>query len=113
MLGLTAAISVVVSVTAALTLLPALLAIVGPRINSLRIRTPPSDAQAQQGRWAKLAGEIARRPVLTGLLALAILIPLIIPLGSLVLGQQDTAALSTSTTPRRAYDLISKNVGPG
>jgi putative drug exporter of the RND superfamily len=113
MLGLMSGIAVVVAVTAALTLLPALLAIVGPRINALRIRTPPSDEQAQRGRWATLAGDIAKRPVLTGVLALAILIPLIIPLGSLVLGQQDVAALSTSTTARRAYDLISKNFGPG
>ena len=42
-----------------------------------------------------------------------ILIPLAIPLLSLSLGQQDTAALSTSTTARRAYDLISENFGAG
>ncbi len=112
-LGLMAGIAVVVAVLAALTLLPALLAIMGPRINSLRVRTPPSDEQARQGLWAKWAAEIARFPVIAGLLALAILIPLMIPLGSLTLGQQDVAALSTSTTARRAYDLISKNFGPG
>ncbi len=112
-LGLMAGIAVVVAVLAALTLLPALLAIVGPRINSLRVRTPPSDEQARQGLWAKWAGEIARFPVIAGLVALAILIPLMIPLGSLTLGQQDVAALSTSTTARKAYDLISKNFGAG
>ena len=47
------------------------------------------------------------------LAALAILIPLAIPLLSLTLGQKDVAALSTSTTARRAYDLISDNFGPG
>ena len=36
-----------------------------------------------------------------------------IPLLSLNLGQQDTAALSTSTTARKAYDLITENFGPG
>ena len=112
-LGLMAGIAVVVAVIAALTLLPALLAIVGPRINSLRIRTPPSDAQAKQGLWAKWAADIAKLPVAAGLVALVILIPLMIPLGSLTLGQQDVAALSTSTTARKAYDLISKNFGPG
>ena len=45
--------------------------------------------------------------------ALAILIPLAVPLLSLNLGQKDVAALSTSTTERRAYDLISQNFGPG
>ena len=112
-LGLMAGISVVVAVVAALTLLPALLAIVGPRINSLRVRTPPGDEQAKQGLWAKWAADIAKLPVVAGLAALVILIPLMIPLGSLTLGQQDVAALSTSTTARRAYDLIAKNFGAG
>jgi putative drug exporter of the RND superfamily len=112
-MGLMAAIAVVVAVLAALTLLPALLALTGPRINSLRVRTPPSDAQARRGLWARWAGEIAKYPVVAGIAALAILIPLAIPLLSLTLGQQDTAALSTSTTARRAYDLIAKNFGPG
>ncbi len=112
-LGLMAGISVVVAVVAALTLLPALLAIVGPRINSLRVRTPPGDEQAKQGLWARWAADIAKLPVVAGLAALVILIPLMIPLGSLTLGQQDVAALSTSTTARRAYDLIAKNFGAG
>src|SRR6266566_5874786 len=51
--------------------------------------------------------------VVAVLAALAILIPLTIPLLSLNLGQQDVAALSTSTTARRAYDLLTKSFGPG
>ncbi len=112
-LGLMAGVAVVVAVLAALTLLPALLAIFGPRINRLRVRTPPSEEQAREGWWAGRAGDIARHPLIAGLAALAILIPLTIPLLSMTLGQQDTAALSTSTTARRAYDLISKYFGPG
>ncbi len=112
-MGLMAAIAVVVAVLAALTLLPASLAIMGPHINSLRVRRPPTEDQAHRGLWAKWAGEIAKYPLIAGLAALAILIPLAIPLLSLNLGQQDTAALSTSTTARRAYDLISQNFGPG
>jgi RND superfamily putative drug exporter len=112
-LGLMAAIAVVVAVLAALTLLPATLAIVGPRINSGRVRHPPTDEQAHEGLWAKWAHEIARYPWIAGLAALAILIPLTIPLLSLSLGQQDVAALSTSTTARKAYDLLAKNFGAG
>ena len=115
-MGLMAAIAVVVAVAAALTLLPALLAIVGPRINSLRVRGrhPKHGAAAQkQTLWARWAGGIARRPVLAGLAALAILIPLATPLLSLNLGQKDVAALPASTTARQAYDLISDNFGPG
>jgi RND superfamily putative drug exporter len=51
--------------------------------------------------------------MIAGLAALAILIPLMIPLLSLELGQQDNAALSTSTTARKAYDLLSESFGPG
>jgi RND superfamily putative drug exporter len=112
-MGLMAAIAVVVAVLAALTLLPAELAILGPRINSLRVRHPPSAQQAKTGLWAKWAGDIAKQPLVAGLAALVILIPLAIPLFSLNLGQQDVAAYSKSTTARQAYDLISKYFGPG
>ena len=54
-LGLMAAIAVVIAVLAALTLLPATLAIVGPHINSLRVRHQPSEQQIRNGLWAKWA----------------------------------------------------------
>ena len=111
-MGLMAAIAVVVAVLAALTLLPAVLAILGSRINSLRVRHPPTGEDVHHGMWATLARDIAKQPVVAGLVALAILIPLTIPLLSLTLGQQDTAALSKSTTARQAYDLMSQNFGP-
>ena len=117
-MGLMAAIAVVVAVLAALTLLPAMLAITGPHINSLRVRGRHQDrrhaaAPPKQGLWARWADGVARHPVIAMLAALAILIPLAVPLLSLNLGQKDVAALSTSTTERRAYDLISQNFGPG
>jgi putative drug exporter of the RND superfamily len=112
-MGLMAAISVVIAVLGALTLLPAELAVLGPRINSLRVRHPATDEEVKHGLWARWARDIAKQPIVAGLAALAILIPLTIPLLSLTLGQQDTAALSTSTTARRAYDLVTNNFGPG
>ncbi|MGH2904753.1 MAG: MMPL family transporter [Solirubrobacteraceae bacterium] len=116
-LGLMAAIAVVVAVLAALTLLPAGLATVGPRINSLRVRPAHRDVHPDQdtkeGLWAKWANDIAKRPLIAGLAALAILLPLMIPLLSLNLGQQDVAALSTSTTARKAYDLLTDHFGAG
>jgi putative drug exporter of the RND superfamily len=112
-LGLMAAIAVVVAVSAALTLLPAVLGILGPHINSLRVHHPATDEEIKHGLWAKWANDIARQPLIALIAAFAILIPLIIPLFSLQLGQQDTAALSTTTTARRAYDLMSEYFGPG
>ena len=112
-MGLMAAVAVVVAVLAALTLLPAILAIVGSRINALRVRGRHPADHPKQGAWARWAAGVVRRPVISTLVALAILIPLAIPLLSLTLGQKDVAALSTSTTARRAYDLISDNFGAG
>ena len=112
-MGLMAAIAVVVAVIGALTLLPAMLGILGPRINALKVRDLHPEEHAQKGLWAKWAHEIAKYPIVAGIAALAILIPLMIPLLSLSLGQQDTAALSKSTTSRQAYDLISQNFGAG
>jgi RND superfamily putative drug exporter len=116
-MGLMAAIAVVVAVLAALTLLPAVLAIAGPQINSLRVRSEHRNLHPEQdtkeGLWSKWANQIAKHPLIAGLAALAILLPLMIPLLSLNLGQQDTAALSTSTTARKAYDLITASFGPG
>src|SRR5262249_15037456 len=83
-----------------------------PHINSLRVREVHPESHPTRGLWAKVANDIAKRPLLAGLAALAILLPLTIPLLSLTLGQQDVAALSTSTTARRAYDLISQGFGP-
>jgi RND superfamily putative drug exporter len=112
-MGLMAAVAVVIAVLAALTLLPAILAIVGSRINALRVRNRHPADHRKQGAWARWAAGVVRRPVVSTLVALAILIPLAIPLLSLTLGQKDVAALSTSTTARRAYDLISDNLGAG
>jgi putative drug exporter of the RND superfamily len=112
-MGLMAAIAVVVGVIAALTLLPAVLAATGGRINSGRVRHVSPGSPADAGMWSRWAGVVARHPLIAGLAALAILLPLTIPLLSLDLGQQDVGALSTSTTARRAYDLISANFGPG
>jgi RND superfamily putative drug exporter len=112
-MGLMAAIAVVVAVAAAITLLPAMLSIAGLHINSLRVRGRHPDAHAKKGIWAKWASDVARHPVLAGLAALMILIPLAIPLLSLNLGQKDVAALAKTTTARQAYDQISKNFGAG
>ena len=63
-MGLMAAIAVVVAVLAALTLLPAFLAIMGPHINSLRVPSSrPPKIRPIGGLWAKWAGEIAKWPL--------------------------------------------------
>ena len=82
-MGLMAAIAVVVAVPAAVTCCPAMLAIVGPHIDALRVRGRDHQARPDQGLWASRTHRIASRPAIAGLAAPAILIPLAVPLLSL------------------------------
>jgi uncharacterized membrane protein YdfJ with MMPL/SSD domain len=114
-LGYSSAVAVVTAVIAAITLLPAMLAIVGRHIESARVpaflRPAPKDLDAGfWGGWARVA---TTRPWLAIAGALALLIPLIIPFFSLNLGQEDIGATPKSTTQRQAYDLIADGFGLG
>jgi putative drug exporter of the RND superfamily len=112
-LGYTAALVVAVAVLAAVTLLPALLALVGARIDSLALphrRTPKDDHPHGWERWARF---VTRRPLPSALVALVVLVALALPVRDLYLGQQDNGALPTSTEARRAYDGLTAGFGVG
>ena len=113
-LGFTAAIAVVVAVLGAVTLLPALLGALGPRIHSLRVKlghTHPDDHRPHG--WARWARGVAKRPWRSAVASTAVLLILALPLLDLHLGQSDTGALPTSTTARQAYDAIGDGFGEG
>ncbi len=113
-LGFTAAIAVVVAVAAAVTLLPAMLGALGPRINSLRVqfgKTHPDDDEPRG--WRRWAGGVADRPWRSAIAALAVLVVLALPIFQLELGQNDVSALPKSTTARQAYDGLTQGFGPG
>ncbi len=113
-MGLSAALSVVVAVLAAVTLLPALLGLLGPKIDSLRVqlsRTHPDDHEPHG--WARMARTVSKVPVPTMAISLLILAVLAIPILKLELGQADNGELPKSTTGRQSYDLISQGFGPG
>ena len=113
-MGYTAAVAVVVAVIAAVTLLPAMLGALGPRIDSLRVHlggTHPDDHQAHG--WRHFATGVAKRPWRSMIAATLVLVVLAVPARNLELGQNDVGALSEDTTARKAYDLISEGFGPG
>ena len=63
-MGYGGVLTVLVDMLAALTLLPALLAVLGPRVNALRVRRSVQRQQAQDsGGWYRLARSVMRRPV--------------------------------------------------
>jgi putative drug exporter of the RND superfamily len=110
-----AAIAVLFTMIAALTLLPALLTVVGHRVDRLRIpglgsRSTTIDENTKWFRWSR---EVQRRPVLAATLSGGLLLILCIPTLSLRLGTNDAGTEPAGKTTREAYDLLAEGFGPG
>src|SRR4029077_13974372 len=111
-----AALAVLMTKIASLTLLPALLTIAGRRVDRLRLpglgkRRPIGDIEL--GRWYRWSATIQGHPVAAMLLSGAFLIILCIPALSLRLGSSDAGSDPAGTTTREAYDLLADGFGPG
>jgi RND superfamily putative drug exporter len=117
-LGFGAAITVVVAVIAANTLLPAVLSLLGHRVDKGRLRflREPDDSHEARGRsWsARWARRVTRHPWSAAIASVAVLVVLALPaLGWIDLGSSDAGSNPASTTTRRAYDLLAEGFGPG
>jgi putative drug exporter of the RND superfamily len=112
-MGFAVAISVVVAMVIAVTLLPALLGWAGLRIDKWRIhRRKATDAahETLSGRWAHHVG---RRPARYAGGALVLLLVLAAPVFALRVGFADDGNAAPGTTQREAYDLTTEAYGPG
>jgi putative drug exporter of the RND superfamily len=120
-IALTAAVTVVCTVLAASTLLPALLGVLGMRVLSrrqrarLRAHAPqsPEPALASGGAWARWARIVQRRPALLAVASTVVMLLLALPVLHLRLGSSDASNDPASTTSRQAYDLLAGGFGPG
>ncbi|RAG81797.1 MMPL family transporter [Streptacidiphilus pinicola] len=112
-LGAAAGVTVVVAAGASLTLTPALLGLLGRRIDRLRVRTPVAEPTGDGDVWHRWAALVGRRPWLLLAGGTALLALLAVPVASMHLGHVDAGAQPTSRTDRRAYDLIAQGFGPG
>ncbi|HUH21483.1 MAG TPA: MMPL family transporter, partial [Gaiellaceae bacterium] len=114
-LGYSSAVAVVTAVLAAITLLPAVLALVGRHIESGRLPAflRPRSKGPEAGFVGGYSRAVTRHPWWAIAAVLALLILLIVPFFSLNLGQEDVGATPKSTTERQAYDLMSEGFGPG
>jgi putative drug exporter of the RND superfamily len=113
-MGFAAAAVVVVAIAAAITLLPAVLGMLGTRIESLKVpflRTPPHDDRPHG--WARWAHSVARHAWVAMAASIALLVVLALPTLDLELGAQDDGELPKSTTARQAYDLLKQGFGAG
>jgi RND superfamily putative drug exporter len=110
-----AALAVLFTMISALTLLPALLTIVGHRVDRLRIPGLGSrtSSTAEDTRWFRWSREIQRRPVASALLSGGLLLLLCVPTLGLRLGSTDAGSDPKGNTTREAYDLLAEGFGPG
>ncbi|WP_405359035.1 MMPL family transporter [Kitasatospora sp. NBC_00085] len=117
-LGAAAGVTVVSAVLAALTLLPALMGLIGRRMDRWTVHRPVAETGAAPGEeitgsWHRYAQRVEGRPwwfLAAGVIAVGVLA---IPLFSIQLGHIDDGADPTSFTDRRAFDLMSDAFGPG
>jgi len=103
-LGLGGSLVVAISVLAALTLLPALLGVLGMRINALAV--VPQRVQGAGRFWPALAAQVMRRPwpIIAG--ALLLVAVLAAPARDLRLSIPDATILPSSVASRQGYDIM-------
>ena len=113
--AMAAALAVLFTMIAALTLLPALLSLAGDWVN--RIRIPGlgrGKASADETSWwFRWSNRIQARPWFWAFASGIVLLALCIPTLSLRLGTNDAGTDPAGTTTREAYDLLAEGFGPG
>ncbi|MER5752292.1 MMPL family transporter [Streptomyces sp. NPDC002088] len=123
-MGIAAAGTVAIAVLIALTMIPALLGYAGRKVQPAgkkskllgggrAAKKAASGAAAKPNMGTRWASFVVRRPVAILLLGVVGLGAAALPATSLELGLPDDGSQPTSTTQRRAYDLLSEGFGPG
>jgi len=128
-MGIAGALVVGISILAALTLLPALLGVLGPRIDALMVgplvasafrarggritRAGVERIRAEDGFWARLARFVMARPVLVLVPLLVLLIGLGLPFLRVEFGAPDASILPPDVQSRRGFDLLRAHWGDG
>ncbi len=118
-LAIAAAIGVAFTMFAALTLIPAMLGFIGPKVLSRRQKRnliangPRIVGTGTKGFWPRWANFVQRRPIVPAAVALVVIALLAAPFFSLRLGSSDQGNDPAGTTTRTAYDMLAQGFGPG
>ena len=121
-LGYSAAIVVSLALMAALTLVPALMGLMGLRVlpksaqravNAGQIVQDVSDDHLDRGGWARVANVVTGHPWPWAIGATTLLLVLAAPMLSMQFQQVDASALPDDTTAHQAGDMIRESFGPG
>jgi RND superfamily putative drug exporter len=110
--GIAGAIVVGLAVASATTLLPAILAIVGTRIDALAIRRVIVEPGAD-GPWSRLARRVMEHPVAVLVPTLGLLLVLGVPFLHVKFNAPDASILPSSVPSREAYDILATTFGEG
>ncbi|MCT9079943.1 MMPL family transporter [Streptomyces fulvoviolaceus] len=112
-MGLAAAGTVVIAVLIALTMIPALLGYAGRKVRPTGEKRKKTAVEGKPNLGTRWASFVIRRPAAVLLLGVVGLGTIALPATQLELGLPDDGSQPTSTTQRRAYDLLSEGFGPG
>jgi len=114
--AISASLAVLVVMSAAVTLLPALLSYLGPKVDRLRIPflgqrlKAEGNGESPAARWSHA---VQRRPWSAAIAATAVLLALAAPALGMRLGFPDAGNDPPDTMTRQAYDLNTEGFGPG
>ena len=112
-------IAVALTMVASLTLLPSVLSLLGYRVLPRRIRREVKNGtlrvEEHHTRWAAWSRFLARRKLLLGILAGAVIVVLAVPFFSMRLGRADQGNDPAGSTTRKGYELVASapGFGPG
>jgi RND superfamily putative drug exporter len=120
--GPSMSVAVIVSALVAMTLVPAVLAILGPVLlwprglaqqSSQRAGKGEKDATEKPGARGHVLSAAVKAPVLTAILCIAVLLAAASGLGQLELGNPVMRGLPETSEPRQGYDAAAAAIGPG
>ncbi len=106
--GIGAVLVISVALLSAITLMPAILGVIGHRVNRLQISPA---RRISDGFWRPVAGRVMRRPMLVLVPTIGFLALLTLPIKDLHLGSVDGSILPAKYESRRGYDLLRAEFG--
>lgn len=111
-MGLGGALVTALAAIGALTVLPAILAILGPKVNALRV-LPQESGKEDVGFWYRLSTGVMRRPVMVIVPVVVFLVFLASPVLDLKLGSPDASILPSGNEIGVASEQLENDFAPG
>ena len=116
-LAISASVTVLLTMFASITLLPALTGFFGAKVLSRRERRLLAERGPEvdhvSGLWSRWSSFIERRPGLPALVALLVVVAIGLPIFTLRLGLDDASSDPPGSTTLQAYQLLAQGFGPG